>query len=148
MGRGLGRELAEGNAAGTTFPAVVRLPAFERDPLESPRDWARIGWMARPLRALTCCALLSCSIGPGCGQLARISECKRFVRLANASTTELRAIDEANKIVPESATYEKLALRFERFAFDIDALRLADWELRKATAAINRTMQMAAKDCR
>jgi len=83
-----------------------------------------------------------------CNQVSRISECKRFVSLANPTLREIEEVDARNQIVPESATYEHLALRFDRFVAEIEALKLKDKELNKAVGPIKNTMKSAAEDCR
>jgi len=84
----------------------------------------------------------------GCGQVSRIKECKRFVALANPALEELRQLDAPNEIVPEADAYDRLAIRFDKLAADIDALKLKDTELQTAVTPIKNTMTSAAEDCR
>jgi GTP1/Obg family GTP-binding protein len=83
-----------------------------------------------------------------CGQISRISECKRFVALANQATAELRSLDAPNQIVPEAPAYDKLAKRFTRFAGDIALLKVQDRQLSEAVSNVRATMNAAARDCK
>lgn len=102
-----------------------------------------------PLRLATLAVcFLGTSILSGCAQVARVSECERFVELANRATGELGTLDAPNQILPAPLSYERLALRFTRFAEDLASLRLSNAELADAAAAIADTMRGAARDCR
>jgi hypothetical protein len=94
---------------------------------------------------------VSCSVAlglSGCGELRRVSECKRFVALANQATAELRALDASNQVLPDPLTYDKLAMRYTRFAADIGSLEIRDPDLADAAADLRATMTGAARDCR
>jgi hypothetical protein len=93
------------------------------------------------------CGLLALAL-LGCGQVSRIAECRRFVSLANPTLAELRALDEPNQVVPEAANYDRLAQRFDRFATEIDTLRVRDTRLLEAVGGVRITMKTAADDCR
>lgn len=84
----------------------------------------------------------------GCGQVSRISECKRFVGKANDALDELRALDAPNQLVPEAVHYDKLAQRFDGFAAEIDGLGVRDKQLKDAAGAVRTTMKTTAEDCR
>lgn len=84
----------------------------------------------------------------GCGQVSRVSECQRFVSVANPALEQLRALDAPNHVVPAADNYERLAVGFERFVADIDGLRVRDRRLGEAVASIRTTMKSAADDCR
>jgi hypothetical protein len=98
--------------------------------------------------AILALGLVAVLVAAGCGQISRVSECRRFVTLANRSTAELQALDAPNQIVPEAIAYDRLALRFTRFASDIGSLRIKDPELAEAVSTVSATMNAASRDCR
>jgi hypothetical protein len=86
-----------------------------------------------------------CVLGlSGCKGLRRISECQRFVSLANSALSDIEVLDEPEVPEPHEGNYAKIAGRFLLLKQQITDLGLRDLELSQAAAGFQATAEQSA----